>query len=81
MRTFSNLCACAHAEGLYTELDFRNEGLNMIRMQQVLDASEFFDSSQIVIPKPFMDISSRWNSLLPGVAASSMLVCRRSVQG
>ena len=47
------------AEGLYTELDFRNEGLNMIRMQQVLDESEFFDSSQIVIPKPFMDISSR----------------------
>ena len=50
---------CDCAEGLYTELDFRNEGLNMIRMQQVLDESEFFDSSQIVIPKPFMDISSR----------------------
>lgn len=48
------------AEGLYTEMDFRNEGLNMLKMQQVLDESEFFDSSQIVIPKPFMDISSRY---------------------
>ncbi len=54
---------CPHAEGLYTEMDFRNEGLNMIKMQQVLDASEFFDSQQIVIPKPFMDISSRSESL------------------
>lgn len=48
-----------HAEGLYTEMDFRNEGLNMIKMQQVLDESEYFDSSTIVIPAPFMDVSSR----------------------
>ncbi|CAK0781480.1 hypothetical protein CVIRNUC_005384 [Coccomyxa viridis] len=47
------------AEGLYTEMDFRNEGLNMLKMQEVLDASEFFDSSEIVIPKPFMPLSSR----------------------
>ncbi|KAK9828554.1 hypothetical protein WJX72_000728 [[Myrmecia] bisecta] len=46
------------AEGLYTEMDFRNEALNGIRMQQLLDESEFA-SADIVIPRPFMEYSTR----------------------
>ena len=46
------------AEGLYTEMDFRNESLNMVKMQQLLDASDF-DTSQVVIPKPQMEYCTR----------------------
>lgn len=46
------------AEGLYTELDFRNEALNNERMAQLLDASAF-DASRVVIPRPLMDMTSR----------------------
>ena len=47
------------AEGLYTEMDFRNEALNALRMQQLLQASEFVDAGTIVIPKPFMHLTTR----------------------
>lgn len=46
------------AEGLYTELDFRNEALNNERMAQLLDASAF-DASKVVIPRPLMNMTSR----------------------
>ena len=47
------------AEGLYTELDFRNEALNNARMQELLDTSEFAYGDKIVIPKPVMEMTSR----------------------
>ena len=47
------------AEGLYTELDFRNEALNNERMQELLDTSEFAYGDKIVIPKPVMEMTSR----------------------
>ena len=56
-------------------MDFRNEGLNMLKMQEVLDASEFFDSSEIVIPKPFMPLSSR-SDTEPHAACTPALVHR-----
>jgi aarF domain-containing kinase len=46
------------AEGLYTEMDFRNEALNMTRMQQLLDASAF-STTQVVIPKPNLQHTTR----------------------
>ena len=46
------------AEGLYTELDFRNEALNGMRMQELLDASEFSYAENIVIPKPLIEMTS-----------------------
>ncbi|GIL78183.1 hypothetical protein Vretifemale_7622 [Volvox reticuliferus] len=46
------------AEGLYTEMDFRNEALNAARMAELLEQSEFA-STDIVIPKPFMDLTTR----------------------
>jgi len=47
------------AEGLYTEMDFRNEALNAQRMRQLLDASEFGRGTDIVIPQPNMDYTTR----------------------
>ncbi|KAG2496070.1 hypothetical protein HYH03_005989 [Edaphochlamys debaryana] len=46
------------AEGLYTEMDFRNEALNMSRMAQLLDESEFA-SRDVIIPRPYMELTSR----------------------
>lgn len=46
------------AEGLYTELDFRNEALNGMRMQTLLDESEF-SSADVVIPKPVLEYTTR----------------------
>jgi predicted unusual protein kinase regulating ubiquinone biosynthesis (AarF/ABC1/UbiB family) len=46
------------AEGLYTEMDFRNEALNMVRMQQLLDESTF-STAQVVIPKPNLELTTR----------------------
>ncbi|KAL3161747.1 hypothetical protein ABBQ38_008842 [Trebouxia sp. C0009 RCD-2024] len=46
------------AEGLYTEMDFRNEALNMERMTMLMDESEF-GSRDVVIPKPFMERTTR----------------------
>jgi hypothetical protein len=46
------------AEGLYTEMDFRNEALNSQRMAQLLAESEF-GASQVVIPQPLLDLTTR----------------------
>lgn len=46
------------AEGLYTEMDFRNEALNGARMAQLLEESEFA-AADIVIPQPFMEYTTR----------------------
>lgn len=46
------------AEGLYTELDFRNEALNGMRMQALLDESEF-SITDVVIPKPNLAYTTR----------------------
>ncbi|GLI63329.1 hypothetical protein VaNZ11_006246 [Volvox africanus] len=46
------------AEGLYTEMDFRNEALNAARMAELLEESEFA-AKEIVIPKPYMDLTTR----------------------
>lgn len=46
------------AEGLYTEMDFRNEALNMERMTKLMEESEF-GSRDVVIPKPFMERTTR----------------------
>jgi len=37
----------------------RNEALNAIRMQELLTASEFFDTETLVIPKPIMELTTR----------------------
>ena len=46
------------AEGLYTEMDFRNEALNMERMTMLMEESEF-GSRDVIIPKPFMERTTR----------------------
>ncbi|GAX80969.1 hypothetical protein CEUSTIGMA_g8404.t1 [Chlamydomonas eustigma] len=46
------------AEGLYTELDFRNEALNGMRMRQLLDESEF-KAADVVIPRPYLEYTTR----------------------
>ena len=61
-------------------MDFRNEGLNMLKMQEVLDASEFFDSSEIVIPKPFMQLSSRSDTEPPAACFMRSSCCAQAVQ-
>lgn len=45
-------------QGLYTELDFRNEALNAQRMRQLLDESEF-KSADVIIPSPYMEYTTR----------------------
>lgn len=59
------------AEGLYTEMDFRNEALNMVRMQQLLDASEFA-TADILIPPPDLSLTTRRcaSACAPGAAAA-----------
>lgn len=50
----------AAAEGLYTEMDFRNEALNMIAMKGKL--ADFHHSetlNNLVIPDPLMHLTSR----------------------
>lgn len=49
------------AEGLYTEMDFRNEALNMERMTVLMEQSEF-GSRDVIIPKPVMERTTRWRS-------------------
>lgn len=46
-------------QGLYTELDFRNEALNAQRMRQLLDESEF-KSADVIIPSPYMEYTTRY---------------------
>ena len=52
------------AEGLYTELDFRNEALNNLRMRELIDASEFAYGDKIVIPVPLLNLTSRCVSVV-----------------
>jgi len=48
------------AEGLYTELDFRNEALNAIRMQEMLTESCSAETmASIVIPAPLLSLTTR----------------------
>ena len=58
------------AEGLYTELDFRNEALNNVRMRELIDASEFAYGDKIVIPRPLLDLTSRCVLGVAGVFSS-----------
>lgn len=46
------------AEGLYTEMDFRNEALNQQRMRMLLDDFEF-TKAQVVIPEPNLELTTR----------------------
>ena len=46
------------AEGLYTEMDFKNEALNMERMTMLMEESEF-GSRDVIIPKPIMERTTR----------------------
>ncbi|KAG2445070.1 hypothetical protein HYH02_008937 [Chlamydomonas schloesseri] len=46
------------AEGLYTEMDFRNEALNASRMAQLLEESEFA-AKDVIIPAPIMELTTR----------------------
>lgn len=43
--------------GLYTEMDFRNEALNAMRMHELLSSSEY--TSSFVIPAPLLDYTTR----------------------
>jgi aarF domain-containing kinase len=48
------------AEGLYTEMDFRNEALNMVAMKSKL--AEFHHSpilNNLIIPDPLLHMTSR----------------------
>ena len=63
------------AEGLYTELDFRNEALNNVRMQELLDASEFAYADKVVIPKPVMNMTSRCACVSSARWLSCVAVC------
>lgn len=48
------------AEGLYTELDFRNEALNALRMEALLQENLSPESlSRLVIPTPLMSLTTR----------------------
>eukprot|EP00879_Flechtneria_rotunda_P007223 GHRR01007579.1.p1 GENE.GHRR01007579.1~~GHRR01007579.1.p1 ORF type:complete len:633 (+),score=243.40 GHRR01007579.1:333-2231(+) len=47
------------AEGLYTEMDFRNEALNAVRMREVLSEAEGFRRDKLVIPQPIMELTTR----------------------
>jgi hypothetical protein len=47
------------AEGLYTELDFRNEALNNVRMQELMSGATFVHSDGVVIPQPLFELTSR----------------------
>lgn len=45
-------------QGLYTEMDFRNEALNSQRMSQLM-AESAFGAAEVVIPKPYMELTTR----------------------
>lgn len=48
------------AEGLYTELDFRNEALNALKMEELLlKFAENKAISRLIIPKPLLYLSTR----------------------
>lgn len=47
------------AEGLFTELDQQNEALNALRMRELLDAAETGAGRRLVIPKPYLEYTTR----------------------
>lgn len=48
------------AEGLYTELDFRNEALNALRMTELMHERASRDAvERLVIPRPLLDLTTR----------------------
>mmetsp|Transcript_97166 Transcript_97166/g.245055 ORF Transcript_97166/g.245055 Transcript_97166/m.245055 type:complete len:865 (-) Transcript_97166:164-2758(-) len=48
------------AEGLYTELDFRNEALNALRMEELLKENATAEAmDRLVIPTPLMSLTTR----------------------
>jgi len=48
------------AEGLYTELDFRNEALNALRMTELMHERASRDAvERLVIPRPLMEFTTR----------------------
>ncbi|WIA08193.1 hypothetical protein OEZ85_007646 [Tetradesmus obliquus] len=47
------------AEGLYTEMDFRNEALNAAKMKEVLAEAEGMRGDRLVIPQPIMELTTR----------------------
>jgi hypothetical protein len=49
------------AEGLYTEMDFRNEALNGQRMTELLETTST-KNPQLIIPKTYMQYTTRWGS-------------------
>lgn len=59
------------AEGLYTEMDFRNEALNMQRMTTLMIESEF-GGQGVIIPKPFMNRTTRQGCTKTDVSVSTV---------
>lgn len=47
------------AEGLYTEMDFRNEALNAQRMKALLEEHGTGSARDVIIPQPLLDLTSR----------------------
>mmetsp|Transcript_51116 Transcript_51116/g.119711 ORF Transcript_51116/g.119711 Transcript_51116/m.119711 type:complete len:823 (-) Transcript_51116:164-2632(-) len=48
------------AEGLYTELDFRNEAFNALRMEDLMSETLSPETrEQLIIPKPLLDYTTR----------------------
>eukprot|EP00878_Enallax_costatus_P022842 GHUV01024272.1.p1 GENE.GHUV01024272.1~~GHUV01024272.1.p1 ORF type:complete len:684 (+),score=139.67 GHUV01024272.1:232-2283(+) len=47
------------AEGLYTEMDFRNEALNASRMIDLLAEAEGLRGDRLLIPQPIMEYTTR----------------------
>lgn len=64
------------AEGLYTELDFRNEALNALRMEELLNEALGASAlEKIVIPRPLMEQTTRrvmLSSWVHGVKLSTL---------
>jgi len=48
-----------YAEGLYTEMDFRNEALNAVRMRELLASSDITQVDGVVVPQPLLDLTTR----------------------
>ena len=44
-------------------MDFRNESLNSMRMQQLLDSCDTPKAKEMVIPKVYLDLTTRYHWL------------------
>jgi len=47
------------AEGLYSEMDFKNEALNALKMKRLLAGAGGVAAEQVVVPEPLLDLTSR----------------------